>query len=47
MLKYFLNKFEMFFDPENLKKTLSKVAHNRPPMFFFSTAKNSPVCPGS
>ena len=30
-----------------MKKTPSKVAHNRPPMFFFSTAKNGPVCPGS
>ena len=26
-----------FFDPENIKKPPSKVAHNRPPTFFFST----------
>ena len=24
-------------DPENMKKTQSKVAHNWPPIFFFST----------
>ena len=25
------------FDPENMKKPPSKVAHNRPPTFFFNT----------
>ena len=27
-----------FFAPENMKKTPSKVAHNRPRLFFFSIA---------
>ena len=26
-------KFRFFFDPENMKKPPSKVAHNQPPMF--------------
>ena len=26
-----------FFDPENMKKPPSKVAHNQPPTFFFKT----------
>ena len=31
---YIINKI---FDPENMKKTPSKVAHNRPPTFFSCT----------
>jgi hypothetical protein len=34
MLKCFKINLKCFFDPENMKKTPSKVAHNRPPMFF-------------
>ena len=26
-------KFQIFFDPENMKKSPSKIAHNRPPIF--------------
>ena len=35
MLKYFQNKFKMVFDPKNMKKPPSKIAHNRPKFFFF------------
>ena len=41
----FKKKINIFFAPENMKKTPSKVAHNRPRPFFFSTAnrpKSSP-----
>jgi hypothetical protein len=41
MLKYFQNKFKMFFDPENMEKTPSKVAHNRPPLFFSALPKTA------
>ena len=30
------------FDPENMKKTPSKVAHNRPPTFFLCTGPKRP-----
>ena len=30
-------KIKKNFDPENMKKLPSKVAHNRPPTFFFNT----------
>jgi hypothetical protein len=33
----FQKKIKLFFDPENMKKLLSKVAHNRPPIFFCNT----------
>ena len=35
----FLNKILNFFCPENMKKPPSKVAHNRPPHFFYVLAK--------
>ena len=41
----FKKKFKKILDPENMKKTPSKVAHNRPPTFFLSTgpaAQNGP-----
>ena len=38
-------KKKLFFDPENMKKTPSKVAHNRPPNFFFSTANRHKTSP--
>ena len=31
----FKKKFKNNFDPENMKKPPSKVAHNRPPIFFY------------
>ena len=34
-------EFKKKFDPENMKKTPSKVAHNRPPTFFMY----KPGCP--
>ena len=36
--KYFKKYLLFFFDPENMKKPPSKVAHNWPRHFFFSTA---------
>ena len=33
----FFKIFYHFFAPENMKKTPSKVAHNRPPTFFLCT----------
>ena len=33
----FSKKFNFFFDPENMKKTPSKVANNRPPTFLLCT----------
>ena len=33
-LKFFQKEFKFFFAPENMKKTPSKVAHNRPTHFF-------------
>jgi hypothetical protein len=40
----FLKIFKTFFAPENMKKTLSKVAHNRPNYFFpyCQPAQNQP-----
>ena len=35
----FSKKFEKKFDPENMKKLPSKVAHNRPPTFFYVLAQ--------
>ena len=35
----FSNEIQIFFDPENMKKTPSKVAHNRPPIFFYVLAR--------
>ena len=34
------------FDPENMKKPPSKVAHNRPPIFFYVLAR-LPKRPGT
>ena len=36
--RVFLKFIKIFFAPENIKKTPSKVAHNRPPISFFSIA---------
>ena len=30
----FSKKFKILYDPENMKKPTSKVAHNQPPTFF-------------
>ena len=35
----FLKKFKKKIDPENMKKMRSKVAHNRPPTFFYVLAR--------
>ena len=35
----FSKKFKKKIDPENMKKPPSKVAHNRPQTFFFSTGQ--------
>ena len=40
MLQCFFNKFKLFFAPENMKKQLSKVAHNR--RIFFSLLPTDP-----
>ena len=37
----FKKKFKNVFDPENMKKLPSNVAHNRPPTFFM----HWPSCP--
>ena len=34
ILQYFQRFFKIFFAPENMKKLSSKVAHNRPKLFF-------------
>ena len=42
--KIFLKKINLFFAPENMKKLLSKVAHNHP-NFFFSIANRPKTSP--
>ena len=36
---FFKKKSKFFFAPENMKKPPSKVAHNRPPLFFSVLAR--------
>ena len=35
----FKKRIDIFFAPENMKKLLSKVAHNRPKRFFFQSCR--------
>ena len=34
-----MQRYSIFFDPKNMKKTPSKVAHNWPPTFFYVLAR--------
>ena len=44
-LQYFQKKINSFFAHENIKKTPSKVAHNRPQTFFYSTGLAAQTSP--
>ena len=44
-LHYFKKRFNIFFASENMKKTPSKVAHNQPRIFFFSTGLAAQTAP--
>ena len=44
-MQHFSEDATIFFAPENMKKKPSKVAHNRPPPFFFSIANRPKTSP--